>query len=229
MRDVYGTFASLKKSSGGLKGLKVPGSRLEVPGFRFEVPGFRFEVPGCATMKIIRNSLLLLFSLSLMAYLPVKTGDTKVKVNGTVIRYGVYCGGAEPSEEQLAEIQKPQPWSTKKLFVKKGKVNDLSAPVLLEFTTDKEGKFSIDLPPGDYCIVDEYKVKKSNYTGMLKTYKEPTELYGAVDKKCLETYFKTPELVFTVSDGMKDLQVVFHDRCSWLGPPCVEYKGSPPP
>ena len=151
-------------------------------------------------------------------------------VSGDVYQRGVYCGGAEPDPEELKEIEKPKAWPNKKLFIKKGKTNDLASTVLLEFTTDEKGGFSFVLPPGDYCVVDEYKVKKSNYNSLLKQFKKPTGSYGAVDKKCLETYFKTPDLIFTVSlTDIKGLVISYQERCSWLGPPCVEYKGSPPP
>ena len=156
--------------------------------------------------------------------------NKKVVVSGTVQRTGVYCGGARPTDEILQSIMEPKPLSGKKLFVKKGKTNDLSKTAILEFTSDSLGNFSITLPPGDYCIVDEFKNSKTNYQNILSTYKTETKDYSAVDPECLRGWFSEPDLVIVVpKSGLKNIKVIYVDKCPWNKIPCVTYHGPLPP
>jgi hypothetical protein len=198
-----------------------------VAGFKFQVSGFKFQVSGSDRMKNIHPIALFVFSLVLMSHFP---GAEKLNVTGTVMRQGVWCKGVEPDPEEWKAVTTPKPWANKKLFVKKGKVNDFAVPVLMEFTTDKDGKFTLDLPAGDYCIVDEFKVKKGNYKMLRSQFSKSKDTDEAAVKECLDIYFKTPDLVFTVTaNGKNELELLYKDRCGWEGPPCSPYPGDPPP
>lgn len=145
------------------------------------------------------------------------------------MRVRAYCGGARMPEDRLNELKKPKLYAGKKLFVKKGKFNDLKKKALLEFVSDSAGHFSFALQPGVYCIVDEYKNDKSNYEKMLLQYKEETKNYSAISPACLKEWFKTPDLVFEVKGAVQDsLKVTFHDKCAWNTVPCVTYRGALP-
>jgi hypothetical protein len=153
----------------------------------------------------------------------------KYEVAGTVMRVRAYCGGAKMPEDRLNELKKPKSYAGKKLFVKKGKFNDLKKKAVLEFVSDSAGHFSFSLQPGVYCIVDEYKNDKSNYEKMLLEYKEPTKNHSAIGPACLKEWFKTPELVFEVKGSVTDsLEITFHDKCPWNTVPCTTYKGALP-
>lgn len=153
----------------------------------------------------------------------------KYTVNGSVMRVKAYCGGAKMPEERLNELRKPRFYANKKLFVKKGKYNDLKKKAVLEFVSDSAGHFSFSLPPGVYCIVDEFKKDKANYTKMLTQYKEQTKNYSPISATCLKEWFKTPDMVFEVkSKGMDNLIITFQDKCPWNTVPCVTYRGPLP-
>ena len=132
-------------------------------------------------------------------------------------------------EERYKELRKPRVYANKKLFVKKGKWNDVKKNAILEFVSDSAGNFSFSLPPGNYCIVDEYKKDKINYTKLLKQYKEETKNYSSISAKCLKEWFKTPDAVLTVSPaGLDSVVITFYDKCSWNRIPCITYRGPLP-
>ena len=159
-----------------------------------------------------------------------KKRTKKCRVSGTVVHMAAYCGGARMPDEFLNDLTKPKPFSTKKLYVMKGKINGFDAKPFLVFISDSLGHFSIVLPAGDYCIVDEFKRDKKYYDSILETYRIETENYSAVDPVCLKGWFEMPDAVFTVTKaGLKDLTIVYTDKCPWNSIPCVMYKGPLPP
>jgi hypothetical protein len=76
------------------------------------------------------------------------------KVSGTVTATYSYCGGARPSDEMLAELNRPKPMAEKKLFVKAGNSNSKNEAIIKSFNTDAYGRFNIELPKGTYCIIE---------------------------------------------------------------------------
>ena len=156
----------------------------------------------------------------------------KVKVSGTVTQTFSYCGGARPSNEMLAKLAEPNPFSNKVLVILKGNKNDFTCNSRwnLAINSDSIGNFSAVLEPGEYCIVDEFKSNQTNYDDILKKYATESTNYSAVDPKCLKDWFSTPDAVFTVTkSGVKDLSIVYHHPCSWRSIPCVNYHGPLPP
>lgn len=132
-------------------------------------------------------------------------------------------------EERYKELRKPRVYPGKKLFVKKGKLNDIKKKAILEIVSDSTGNFSFSLPPGDYCIVDEYKKDKTNYNKLLNQHKEETKNYSAISASCLKEWFKTPDAVIAVpSTGLDSVVITFHDKCAWNTIPCVTYRGPVP-
>lgn len=157
-------------------------------------------------------------------------GDAKVLVTGKVMHTGAACGGVELSPDEYAWIATPKPFANKKIYVKKGIANDLKAKPVLEFTTAADGTFAINLPPGDYCFVDEFKKDKKNYTNILKNYSSPTKDRSAVDKECLDKWFSTPDATLTIVHmGVKDFTITYADKCGWDNVPCTIYNGPLPP
>ncbi len=146
------------------------------------------------------------------------------------MRVKAHCGGARMTEEMYNEFSKPIFYANKKLFIKKGKWNDLKKKPILEFISDSTGNFSFSLPPGEYCIVDEYKNDKTNYNKLLNKFKEPTLHYSAISSSCLKEWFKTPAAVLNIpSSGLNNFVITFYDECSWNKVPCATYHGPLPP
>ena len=182
-------------------------------------------------MKVFAGVIFAVFCMStLQVQNNIKPKLKKIKVSGTVTQTSSYCGGARPSNEMLASLTEPKPFAHKKLFIKRGKTNDMSKAAVAEVTTDSLGNFSIALPMGDYCIVDEMKSSKKNYDDILAKYGKETQYYSAVDAACLKEWFSKPDAVFTVGkEQVKNISVSYHHPCSWNGIPCVQYHGPLPP
>lgn len=150
-------------------------------------------------------------------------------VSGTVHRVRAYCGGAKMPEERYNELRKPRVYPNKKLYVKKGKYNDIKKKPVLEIISDSIGNFAFSLPPGKYCIIDEYKNDKTNYNKLLKQYKTETKKYSAISDSCLKEWFKTPDAVISVpAIGLDSVTITFQDKCYWNTVPCVTYRGPVP-
>lgn len=132
-------------------------------------------------------------------------------------------------EERYNELRQPRVYPNKKLYVKKGKFNDIKKKPLLEIISDSAGNFAFSLPPGNYCIVDEYKKDKLNYNKLLTEYKTETKNYSAISASCLKEWFKTPDALLMVpAIGLDSVSITFHDKCSWNTIPCVTYRGPRP-
>ncbi|MFM9984312.1 MAG: hypothetical protein ACKVOK_03720 [Flavobacteriales bacterium] len=142
-----------------------------------------------------------------------------------------YCGGARPSDEMLQEFQTPKPLSGQLCFIRKSETNKISSTPVASATTDNLGKINIALAPGTYCLVLPNKVDSAAYKMYLTKFGEATPNYSAIDKKCLDQWFKKPELVFTVTDAKQPTTAEFtiHHPCSWHTIPCADYSGPLPP
>jgi hypothetical protein len=154
----------------------------------------------------------------------------EVTITGTVGQTQAHCGGARLPDEVMNEMMKPRPLQYKKMYVKKGSENDFSQQPVLEFTTDSAGRFSISLPPGTYCIIDEFKLKKENCNDILKKYEKEQQYYSAVDPVCLQGWFRMPDFLLEVGqDKLKSVDIIYAGKCSWNAVPCVTYTGPLPP
>src|SRR5574337_1247725 len=86
-----------------------------------------------------------------------KTAPPKYTITGTVLEKHDYCGGAVPSPDQLHP--KPYPEANAILYIKKGNSNT-SLKIVDTVRADAQGKFSVQLPAGDYCFVEAWKKGK---------------------------------------------------------------------
>lgn len=141
-----------------------------------------------------------------------------------------YCGGARPTDEILKELNTPKPLSNTKIFIWEGEINDIDKPILYELTTDANGKINKQLPAGDYSVVFSDKKDQSTFNDLLEKYGEPTDDFGAIDKNCLEEYFKKPALTFSISTySTKKFNINYVNRCRRASVPCAVFKGPVPP
>ena len=83
------------------------------------------------------------------AYFNVPAG---ADISGRVLQTSSYCGGAAPPPELLQELATPKPLANKTLYIKNGTANSNSPS--LPFTSDSEGRFTLALSAGAYCIVE---------------------------------------------------------------------------
>jgi hypothetical protein len=173
----------------------------------------------------------ILFSFTAAILLcPAFFPDKGIVVKGRVMKVSQYCGGAEISPEEMAEYAKPRTWDGARFYVRKGIKNNVKEPVVASFVTDKDGNFSITLPPGDYCIVEPRKCDKKYINKLAKDHKKASEYYEAADINCLTKWLSQPEHIFTVKEGARNtVEMIYQNPCEWMGPPCVGYTGPPPP
>ena len=145
-------------------------------------------------------------------------------VSGKVEYTEPYCGGARPTQEMVAELQKPKPFANLELVIRAGDRHDPEAPGIKLLKTDAQGQFETELPNGTYCIVLKEKADKPDYS------KLSSEMYQ-VAEPCNENWMKECEITFEVKDApVSGLALTLHKRCFQVDfNPCVMYIGPMPP
>jgi len=176
-------------------------------------------------MKTFAYSIFLLsISLCISSWMcsPKKKKEKqKFQVTGSIMEMRTYCGGAQPSPEMMESINKPAPIPFGKVFVKKGTENKEKSEVIATIVADSIGNFSISLPAGTYCLVEEWKTKKF-------VLPENNE-FQTVDSTCYRNLYNTGDYQLTISDKNIDgVKVIYHRHCPW-GQPCISYHGPLPP
>jgi antitoxin component YwqK of YwqJK toxin-antitoxin module len=129
--------------------------------------------------------------------------------------------------DREAEYTKPRPLPNKKMYVKQGDSNYFSKPVIMEFTTDSNGGFHFNLPPGAYIIISDTKRAKPNYDSLLTEYANGSRYcvpINASDTICMNKWYKTPDASFIIgNNSLKDVTITYHLPC--FGDcelPCIE-------
>lgn len=174
-----------------------------------------------------KTILFFAFIFSLISFAQ-KTGGLKpvrVTVKGKLMQTNSYCGGARPTDEMLAEIQKPTPYAGKVFYVRKGKVNSKKAEVITSFTTDANGEFSFEITPGTYSIIQAKQLKA------LKPADLKTKGYQVVDAKCMKAWWTKPYYLLEVkTENITIPEWSIHHPCFVSGDiPCISYNGPMPP
>jgi hypothetical protein len=165
---------------------------------------------------------ILLLSISLCAF-SWSGGKKKKKaprftVSGVVMEKRSYCGGAAPSPEQL----NPEPYALAgvKLYVRKGNTNTHTAEIVDTIVTGTDGSFSIQLPAGDYCIVEAWKKGKMVVP--------PNTEYDTWDPVCYATRYAQCDYSLSVKGKVTGVNILFSRSCPW-SQPCNHYTGPLPP
>jgi hypothetical protein len=147
------------------------------------------------------------------------------KVSGTVTQTHAYCGGARPPKELLDNLTKPSPFPGKKIFIRSGTENSLDKPVIREIIADTAGKFSILLPAGTYCIIQEEQVKSLD----TDFFRKKLTSYHKLDEECLKQWWGKCLMTFEIGTSDKTgMNINFHFPCFTNGVPCVTYTGPLP-
>lgn len=143
-----------------------------------------------------------------------------VEVSGVVLEVREYCGGAAPAEEILAELRKKRPLAGKKLFVRPGEQNSPSPGVLTEFTSGADGRFSLRLPPGAYCIIEERR--KNDWKKFLDAANKAAAADPSLPKpaeSCLRDWWQQCDFVLRVGNQpLTGVEIISRTACA---PPCV--------
>lgn len=140
-----------------------------------------------------------------------------------------YCGGAQPNDQILADLNKPKPFSDQMIYVKQGSKNILSNPILDSAKTNATGDVRFNLSQGTYCLIRKERVDKQYYNSLVEKYKIDTKNYSRVDNTCLDKWMAEVDFVFQVDEvNAKNFEFVIHNPCWWNSIPCVDYRGPLP-
>jgi|SRR6185312_10749185 len=145
----------------------------------------------------------------------------KFVVSGTIMQTVSYCGGAAPPQQILDSTNTPKPIPYGKLFVRSGKTNAEGKPVIETIKADENGNFSVRLPAGNYCLVEEWKSRP---------FKLPANNENqTVDSACFRNLYNTCDYELHVTHkNISGLRIIFHRGCPY-NQPCISYRGPLPP
>lgn len=157
----------------------------------------------------------------------VSTESPLYKVTGSIYVTSDYCGGARPTEEMLDKLKTPKPYVGKKIYIRKGVVNTVDSPILYALVTDDEGKFTAQLPAGNYVIIDEYRIN-NGFTDSL--FANTLQNIRTNDPACIKQWFNDGLAKFKVDKADQTLpQLNIHQQCFRPdGVPCLMYTGELP-
>lgn len=147
-------------------------------------------------------------------------------VSGTIFYSESYCGGARPTDEMYLEITRERPYAGKKMYLLKGNKNEENKSIYDSIVPDSEGNFKLDLPPGEYCLIQSIQRDKKVFA-----YCENTKDEIEADRKCMEDWWSACFYSFTVSDKpIENIKLNFYRPCFLPeGIPCLSYNGPMPP
>ncbi len=86
-----------------------------------------------------------------------------ILINGYVENNSAYLGGTPPRdgmEESLAIYRQS---SNQDFYIRKDSIIDLKKPILMQFKTDENGKYTISLPKGIYSVFRNEKIQYAKY------------------------------------------------------------------
>jgi len=170
----------------------------------------------CVKNKLLLNQMIfnknLLISALLFLSLALDAQKKTVKLELTY--YEPYCGGARPTDEILAEAQKPKPYAGQKVILlsKTGKTDTL--------ITDIKGKLTLKLKKGEYSIFEAWRYYKKSFNSA------PLDQF---DQACLKNEWEKATVEITV--GRKKTNIKFKNDlmnyCEWAIP-CLLESHAPP-
>jgi len=144
----------------------------------------------------------------------------KFLVSGSIMQTLSYCGGARPPQAILDSLNTPKGIPFGKLFIKSRNTNIKSLRIIDSILADSNGNFSIHLPPGDYCLVEEWKSRP---------FKLPlNDARHTVDSACFRNLYNTCDFKLRITNkNINHLKIVFHRAC-FYNQPCISYRGPLP-
>lgn len=150
------------------------------------------------------------------------------QLSGNITFTSDYCGGAKPPKDLLEGLATPTPYLGKVFYIRSGERNDVTSPVLYTVISDSLGHYSVNLQPGNYCMIDEFRKDTSFMFDVYK--KDPNNFLVVHDKKCLENWFNSCFNGFTISNAdISNVNFNIHRSCFRPeGVPCIDYDGPLP-
>ncbi|MFT3842419.1 MAG: hypothetical protein QM723_35840 [Myxococcaceae bacterium] len=136
-------------------------------------------------------------------------------VKGEVDETYSYCGGAVPPDELLRNLAKPVPVKARAFDVYRGETAE--AETFTTFTTGDDGKYSVSLPDGKWCVIEATRRVRPGV---------PPE--AGADAACWKAESKRCDLRFEVSGKELSVPAATLRRGCSFNPTCGPH-GPPPP
>lgn len=135
-----------------------------------------------------------------------------VEVNVTCTQ--AYCGGARPTDEMLAEIQKPKPYANKKMYLLSEKGKKIAVK------TNSTGSFKVKVAHGNYKLMELWRIKNLSPNGA------PLANF---DMDCLKPEWEKEVMVIRVTKEKIDIEPKNEITlsCDWAFP-CLKDAHMPP-
>lgn len=145
----------------------------------------------------MRLLFLLLFPLSFLS---------QTKVNVQILQKQVYCGGARPNPEILAQYEKPRPFANKKLVLVSSNGKTCKA------TTNADGYLKIKLKPGSYKVYEAWRYNKQTPDGTDKK---------NFDTECLKQSWEKVDITINAQKTSQNIEVNIDDAYCQHTIPCL--------
>lgn len=141
---------------------------------------------------------MLLVLVAFIACVPIGT-NLNLQVSGSVQNNSQYCGGAAPPEFLLDSLAVYHTTANEKFYVRHGLTAAPFTTVNKTFTTDASGKYSLQVPAGDYTLISEEKYL--------------TESIAGIDSSC--SYLHSADFTISVSSTNLNFTNSFTKTCNY--------------
>ena len=141
--------------------------------------------------------------------------STKKWTSVQVEFYQDYCGGARPSEDMIAEYEKPKILANEELYL----ISE--SDKALKIKTDEQGLLKAKLSEGKYRVMEAWRYKKAT-----PDHSAPTNYNGA----CLSEEWKKVAMELQVKGGALTATTThaIKKNCAWDMPCMLEEKKPTP-
>ncbi len=109
----------------------------------------------------MKKSIFFLAIISLQSCSIFKSKS--ISINGFVENNSAYLGGTPPREGMEEKLAIYNPSKNQNFYVRKDSIISQKEPVLMQFKTDENGNYKINLPKGIYSVVRQEKIEYAKY------------------------------------------------------------------
>lgn len=136
-----------------------------------------------------------------------------------------HCGGMTPPKDYENGI-KVIPFANATFYIKSGIKNLEDVSSITSFTTDENGKATVAIPEGEYCIVLADKIK--DFDTFYKEHLKTEKFTKSKGDDCLKNWYEQCDASFNTNDT-KSVSFMIKENCGYGVNPCLEYTGPPQP
>jgi hypothetical protein len=86
-----------------------------------------------------------------------------ISINGFIENNSAYLGGTPPREGMEERLAVYNPTKNLNFYIRKDSVINQKEPILLQFKTDENGNYNINLAKGIYSVVRQEKIEYAKY------------------------------------------------------------------